>query len=111
MEPSLTPMLARLARVLPLGDDLYEPKRDGFRCLAVRDGAEVDLRRWVPGEMEQNWVPVAPELVADVGYDQLADRRFRHPGRFRRWRPDRDPESCGLEQLEAPGADLAELLP
>src|SRR3954469_1918864 len=44
MEPSLTPMLARLARELPLGDYVYEPKWDGFRCLAFRDGDDVDLR-------------------------------------------------------------------
>jgi ATP-dependent DNA ligase len=62
-------------------------------------------------EMEQDWVPVSPELVVEVGDEQLDDRRFRHPGRFRRWRPDRDPASCALDQLHAPAADAAELLP
>src|SRR3954453_23719696 len=43
-EPPISPMLARLSRELPAGDYFYEPKWDGFRCLAfVRDG-EVDLR-------------------------------------------------------------------
>src|SRR5215217_3931511 len=37
-------MLARLERELPEGDFLYEPKWDGFRALALRDGAQVDLR-------------------------------------------------------------------
>src|SRR5690349_25112036 len=38
-------MLCRAARDLPLGDDVvYEPKWDGFRCLAFCDGVEVDLR-------------------------------------------------------------------
>src|SRR3712207_5449468 len=37
-------MLAKLVRELPEGDFLYEPKWDGFRCLAFRDGDEVDLR-------------------------------------------------------------------
>src|SRR5215213_330493 len=55
--------------------------------------------RWTPGEMEQDWVPVAPELVCEVQFDQLDDHRFRHPARFRRWRPDRDPRSCTLDQL------------
>jgi ATP-dependent DNA ligase len=55
--------------------------------------------RWTPGEMEQDWVPVAPELVCEVQFDQVDDHRFRHPARFRRWRPDRDPRSCRLEQL------------
>src|SRR5206468_12151731 len=36
-------MLARLARELPVGDYLYEPKWDGFRCLVFRDGDAVEL--------------------------------------------------------------------
>src|SRR4051812_42693152 len=37
-------MLGKLVRELPLGDYVYEPKWDGFRCLAFRDGDEIDLR-------------------------------------------------------------------
>jgi ATP-dependent DNA ligase len=37
-------MLGRLVRELPTGDYIYEPKWDGFRCLAFRDGDDVDLR-------------------------------------------------------------------
>ncbi|HEY3523155.1 MAG TPA: hypothetical protein VGK63_05595, partial [Candidatus Limnocylindrales bacterium] len=44
VEPPIAPMLARLTRELPEGDYLYEPKWDGFRCLAFRDCDEVDLR-------------------------------------------------------------------
>jgi ATP-dependent DNA ligase len=54
--------------------------------------------RWVPG-MTQDWLPVRPERVAEVGYDHLEGWRFRHPARFLRWRPDRDPRSCTTEQL------------
>jgi ATP-dependent DNA ligase len=66
--------------------------------------------RWSPGEMEQDWTPLAPELVCEVQFDQLDAHRLRHPARFRRWRPDRDPRSCMLEQLDAPPVDLGELL-
>jgi ATP-dependent DNA ligase len=66
--------------------------------------------RWAPEEMEQDWTPVAPELVCEVAFEQLDDHRFRHPARFRRWRTDRDARSCTLDQLELPGADLHELL-
>jgi ATP-dependent DNA ligase len=48
-------------------------------------------------------VPLAPERVCEVAYDQLDHGRLRHPARFRRWRPDRDPRSCTLDQL-APAA-------
>jgi ATP-dependent DNA ligase len=59
--------------------------------------------RWSPGEMALDWVPLAPERVCEVAYDQLDHLRLRHPARFRRWRPDRVPGSCTLDQL-APAA-------
>jgi ATP-dependent DNA ligase len=56
--------------------------------------------RWSPAEMDLDWIPLAPERVCEVAFDQLDRDRLRHPARFRRWRPDRDPRSCTLEQLE-----------
>jgi ATP-dependent DNA ligase len=41
--PPVAPMLAKLAREVPLGDYLYEPKWDGFRCIVFRSGPEVEL--------------------------------------------------------------------
>jgi ATP-dependent DNA ligase len=41
--PPVSPMLAKLTRELPVGDYLYEPKWDGFRCIVFRDGDEVEL--------------------------------------------------------------------
>ena len=66
--------------------------------------------RWAPDEMAEDWTPLRPELVCEVAYDQLDDHRFRHPARFRRWRPDRDPHSCALEQLEVPALAPGEVL-
>ena len=66
--------------------------------------------RWTPEEMVQDWTPVVPDLVCEVAYEQVDDHRLRHPARFLRWRPDRDPSSCRLDQLEAPPVDLRELL-
>jgi ATP-dependent DNA ligase len=54
--------------------------------------------RWLPG-MTQDWVPTRPVLVAEVAYDRVDGLRFRHPARFRRWRPDRDASTCLLDQL------------
>src|SRR5919197_991434 len=64
-----------------------------------------------PGGGGVGWTPGAPELVCEVVYDQLDDHRFRHPARFRRWRPDRDPRSCTLDQLEIAPPSLADVLP
>jgi ATP-dependent DNA ligase len=55
--------------------------------------------RWVAGEMLQDWVPVRPLRVCEVAYDKLDGLRFRHPARFLRWRPDRDPHDCRMDQL------------
>lgn len=42
--PPVAPMLAKLARELPIGDQWsYEPKWDGFRCIVFRNGDEVEL--------------------------------------------------------------------
>ena len=41
--PPLGPMLAKSVKTIPEGDYLYEPKWDGFRCIAFRDGDEVEL--------------------------------------------------------------------
>ena len=43
VRPPVAPMLAKLARELPSGDYIYEPKWDGFRCIVFRSGADVEL--------------------------------------------------------------------
>ena len=48
------------------------------------------------------WIPIRQELVAEFAYDQMENGRFRHTVEFLRWRPDRDPSSCGYDQLEVP---------
>ncbi|KUN39772.1 ATP-dependent DNA ligase [Streptomyces longwoodensis] len=67
--------------------------------------------RW-SGRKDLSWVPLSPERVAEVAYDHMENgQRFRHTARFRRWRPDRTPESCTYAQLEEPVRyDLAEIL-
>jgi ATP-dependent DNA ligase len=65
--------------------------------------------RWNAGK-DLSWVPLRPELVVEVKYDQLEGRRLRHTGHFLRWRPDREPRSCTYDQLDVPiRYDLAEV--
>jgi len=60
---------------------------------------------------DKRWIPVQPEKVAEVAYDQMEGRRFRHAVRFMRWRPDRDPRSCTFDQLDEPlNYDLYDVL-
>lgn len=57
--PPVAPMLAQLARELPSGDFIYEPKWDGFRCIVSRRGAEVELA----SRNELSLTRYFPELV------------------------------------------------
>ena len=54
--------------------------------------------RWSTERSEQ-WEPLAPKLVVEVQYDHFSGGRFRHGTRFMRWRPDKAPEQCTLDQL------------
>ena len=49
---------------------------------------------------EKEWEPLRPELVVEVLYDQVTARRFRHGTRLLRWRPDKSPRQCTMDQLE-----------
>ena len=79
------------------------PWRDGFGAdtgrVAKLPGAAT---RWTP-EMTLDWVPLRPELVCEVAYEHVDNGLFRHPARFRRWRPDRTAESCHTTQLHHAG--------
>jgi len=55
--------------------------------------------RWST-ERTGEWEPVAPKIVVEVGYDHFTGGRFRHGTRFLRWRPDKDPRQCTMDQVE-----------
>lgn len=77
---------------------------DSFGEEVRRPGGE---SRWSGGK-DLSWVPVEPGVVVEVSYDQLTGGRFRHATRFERWRPDKDPDHCAMDQLvrpEGPGFD------
>ena len=56
--------------------------------------------RW-NAKKDLSFEPLRPELVCEVAYDHLQGERFRHATTFRRWRPDRKPESCTYSQLDS----------
>jgi ATP-dependent DNA ligase len=57
--------------------------------------------RWSTDRTEQ-WQPLKPKLVVEVSYDQITGNRFRHGTRLVRFRPDKAPRQCTLEQIEPP---------
>lgn len=71
IEPPFPPMEALSVDEIPEGEDWqYEPKWDGFRCLAFRDGDEVALQ----SKAGQPLARYFPELVEAV--KKLAASRF-----------------------------------
>ena len=46
------------------------------------------------------WVSLRPELVVEVTFDHASGGRIRHGTKILRWREDRDPRSCLLEQMD-----------
>jgi ATP-dependent DNA ligase len=55
--------------------------------------------RW-NAEKSTAWEPLRPELVVEVRYDHFTGHRFRHGTKFMRWRPDKAPRQCLMEQAE-----------
>ncbi|MDP9111040.1 MAG: ATP-dependent DNA ligase [Candidatus Eremiobacteraeota bacterium] len=48
---------------------------------------------------EEPWFPVIPKLVIEVQYDHVTAERFRHGTRVLRWRTDKAPRQCTLDQI------------
>src|SRR5438876_8148694 len=55
--------------------------------------------RWA-SERTGEWEPVKPKLVCEVEYDYFSQGRFRHGSKFLRWRPDKAPRQCTMDQVE-----------
>jgi ATP-dependent DNA ligase len=55
--------------------------------------------RWTHGR-DLEWVALRPELVVEVTFDHVSDGRIRHGTKVQRWRDDKAPEACTLDQLD-----------
>lgn len=66
--------------------------------------------RWST-ERSGEWCPLASKLVVEVSYDHFSGDRFRHGTKLVRWRPDKAPRQCTMEQVrQAPSAASLRLL-
>lgn len=74
------------------------------RVEALREGPGFTGRapggpsRWST-ERSGEYVALRHELVVEVRYDHVTGDRFRHGTALVRWRPDKAPEQCRLDQL------------
>ena len=65
--------------------------------------------RWST-ERSAEWKPLANKLVVEVQYDHFTGGRFRHGTRFLRWRPDKAPKQCTLDQVRGEKSSALKLL-
>jgi ATP-dependent DNA ligase len=65
--------------------------------------------RWST-KRSMEWQPLKPKLVVEVSYDHFTGGRFRHGTSLLRWRPDKAPEQCRMDQVAKAGKGLAALL-
>ena len=67
---------------------------------APASAASGEPSRWKSDE-ELVWEGLRPELVCEVAFDHITGHRIRHGAKFLRWREDKDPSECTMEQLRA----------
>jgi len=65
--------------------------------------------RWST-ERSGEWEPVAPKVVVEVTYDHFTGGRFRHGTKIVRWRPDKAPRQCTMDQVVGRGGKSLALL-
>jgi ATP-dependent DNA ligase len=65
--------------------------------------------RWST-ERSGEWEPLDPKLVVEVQYDHFSGGRFRHGTKFLRWRPDKHPSECTIEQVAEESRATLDLL-
>lgn len=57
-----------------------------------------DPSRWSAGK-ELEWIALRSELVVEIDFDHVSSGRIRHGAKLRRWRQDKAPAECTLDQL------------
>lgn len=77
-------------------------KRELVETLApyeTGDRGSADPSRWTAGR-DLGWVSLRPELVIEVSFDHVSAGRIRHGAKILRWRDDKSPTDCKIDQLD-----------
>jgi ATP-dependent DNA ligase len=65
--------------------------------------------RW-SSKRSAEWQPLRPKLVVEVQFDHFTGGRFRHGTKFLRWRPDKKPTECTMDQVKRENRSALNLL-
>lgn len=79
-----------------------QEKRDLVDELAPHetgDRASAEPSRWA-ADRDLEWVDLRPELVVEITFDHVSAGRIRHGAKLVRWRTDKDPAACTIDQLD-----------
>jgi ATP-dependent DNA ligase len=72
---------------------------DRFAPYETGERGSGEPSRWTQGR-DLEWVAMRPELVVEITFDHVSDGRIRHGSKVQRWRDDKAPEACTLDQLD-----------
>jgi ATP-dependent DNA ligase len=72
---------------------------DKFAPYETGERGSGEPSRWTQGR-DLEWVALRPELVVEITFDHVSDGRIRHGSKVQRWRDDKAPEACTLDQLD-----------
>jgi ATP-dependent DNA ligase len=72
---------------------------DKFAPYETGERGSGEPSRWTQGR-DLEWVAMRPELVVEITFDHVSDGRIRHGSKVQRWRDDKAPEACTLDQLD-----------
>ncbi len=67
------------------------------------------LSRWST-KHSMEWQPLNPKLVVEVQFDHFTGGRFRHGTKFLRWRPEKSPQDCTMDQVRRENRSALNLL-
>jgi len=72
---------------------------DTFAPYETGERGSGEPSRWSQGR-DLEWVEMRPELVVEITFDHVSDGRIRHGSKVQRWRDDKAPQACTLDQLD-----------
>jgi ATP-dependent DNA ligase len=71
---------------------------DRLRPYETGERGSGEPSRWTAGR-NLEWIELRPELVVEIDFDHVSAGRIRHGAKLKRWREDKDPRACTVDQL------------
>jgi ATP-dependent DNA ligase len=81
-----------------LTQQLKQLQESGGQATGFTGRAPGGPSRWST-EPTGEWEALPPKLVVEVQYDHFSGGRFRHGTKLLRWRPDKPPKQCTMDQV------------